>query len=124
MVEANNTSAGGKASGRAPVQTPPGEPSYTTFKELMDDSLNKIIKTVSKSKNKDLIQLCQQALEQVAADQNEEKWSANKYFYIFKMAIECRISRLVEQLLYRIQKLFSYDFLNGDCADNCRYEEG
>ena len=63
-------------------------------------------------------------LEQVEQDQNEERLSANKYFYIFKMAIECRISRLVEQLLYRIQKLFSYDFLNGDCPDNCKYESG
>jgi len=50
--------------------------------------------------------------------------SANKYFYIFKMAIESKLPRLVEQLLYRIQKLFSYDFLDGDCPDNCRYEEG
>ena len=53
-----------------------------------------------------------------------EKLSANKYFFIFKMAIESRLPRLVEQLLYRIQKLFSYEFLDGDCQDNCKYEEG
>ena len=40
------------------------------------------------------------------------------------MAIETKQPRLVEQLLYRIQKLFSYDFLDGDCPDNCKYEEG
>ena len=50
--------------------------------------------------------------------------SANKYFYIFKMAIETKIPRLMEQLLYRIQKLFSYELLDGDCEDNCRYAEG
>lgn len=60
----------------------------------------------------------------VANDQNMEKLSANKYFFIFKMAIESRLPRLVEQLLYRIQKLFSYEFLDGDCQDNCKYEEG
>ena len=63
-------------------------------------------------------------LEQVAADLNDEKLSANKYFYIFKIAIESKLPRLVEQLLYRIQKLFSYDFLDGNCPDNCKYEEG
>ena len=60
----------------------------------------------------------------MVADKNDEKLSANKYFYIFKMAIETKLPRLVEQLLYRIQKLFSLDFLDGNCADNCKYEEG
>ena len=50
--------------------------------------------------------------------------NANKYFYIFKMAIETKIPRLMEQLLYRIQKLFSYELLDGDCEDNCRYPDG
>ena len=154
MVEAIST--GGKSqrgSNRAP---------YDNYKELLEDSLNKIIKTVNKSKNKELIALCQKALgkstilefdlfviapcwhaiwssyddqlvvswiclfceEQVAADQNDDKLSANKYFYIFKMAIESKLPRLVEQLLYRVQKLFSYDFLDGNCPDNCKYEEG
>lgn len=40
------------------------------------------------------------------------------------MAIETKLPRLVEQLLYRIQKLFSLDFLDGNCPDNCKYEEG
>jgi len=35
---------------------------YENYKELLEDSLNKIMKTVSKSKNKELINLCQQAL--------------------------------------------------------------
>ena len=35
---------------------------YMNYKELMDDSLNKIIKSVNKSKNKELIELCQAAL--------------------------------------------------------------
>ena len=41
---------------------------YENYKELMDDSLNKIIKGVNKSKNKELIGLCQQALETVVSD--------------------------------------------------------
>ena len=51
MVEAK---AGGASGGRPP--------SYDDYKDLMDDSLNRIIKTVSKSKNKELVTLCQQAL--------------------------------------------------------------
>ena len=50
MVEAPNKSQGAN-------RTP-----YTNYKELMDDSLNKIIKSINKSKNKELIELCQQAL--------------------------------------------------------------
>ena len=46
MVEDKQNGGG---SGRAP---------YDDYKELMDDSLNKIIKTVSKSKNKELVSLC------------------------------------------------------------------
>ena len=34
--------------------------------------------------------------------QQEATPSANKYFYIFKMAIETKIPRLMELLLYRI----------------------
>ena len=97
---------------------------YETYKELMDESLTKITKMVNAKKCKELIALCQTAQEQVIADQNEEKLSANKYFYIFKIAIETKIPRLMEQLLYRIQKLFSYEFLDGNCKDNCLYPEG
>ena len=75
-------------------------------------------------KCKELITLCQTALEQVKEDQHSEKLSANKYFYIFKIAIETKIPRLMEALLYRIQKLFSYEFLDGNCKDNCLYPEG
>jgi hypothetical protein len=39
------------------------------------------------------------------------------------MAIETKIPRLMETLLYRIQKLFSYEFMDGDCEDNCHYPE-
>ena len=36
-----------------------GKSPYVDYKELLDDSLNKIVKTVSKSKNKELVTLCQ-----------------------------------------------------------------
>jgi len=90
----------------------------------MDESLFKIMKTVNTKKCKELIALCETAQKQVAADQNEEKLSANKYFYIFKIAIETKQPRLMESLLYKIQKLFTYEFLDGNCKDNCNYPEG
>ena len=64
MVEAVPPSSGS-------VQTKPlgaNRTPYENYKELMDDSLNKIIKGVNKSKNKELITLCQQALETVVTD--------------------------------------------------------
>ena len=56
----------------------------------MEDCLTKITKTVNTKKCKELIALCETAQKQVIADQNEEKLSANKYFYIFKIAIETK----------------------------------
>jgi hypothetical protein len=29
----------------------------------------------------------------------------------------------MEFLLYRIQKLFTYEFLDGNCEDNCKYAD-
>ena len=104
-------------------QAPPSKSPYDTYKELLEECFARIIKTVNQKKCKELIALCQTAQEQVVADQNDEKLSANKYFYILKIAIETKIPRLMEQLLYRIQKLFSYEFLDGNCKDNCLYPE-
>ena len=59
----------------------------------------------------------------IASEKNDDpaKLSANKYFKIFKMALEAKIPRLMETLLYKIQKLFSYEFLDGSCPDDCIY---
>ena len=56
MVEGLPT-APGSAKSHGANRTP-----YENYRELMDDSLNKIAKGVSKSKNKELIALCQKAL--------------------------------------------------------------
>lgn len=53
MVENSQGEAKSQGANRTP---------FDNYKELMDDSLNKIIKSVSKSKNKELIELCQAAL--------------------------------------------------------------
>ena len=50
MVEANPPSSGSAQRPSGANRTP-----YENYKELMDDSLNKIIKGVNKSKNKELI---------------------------------------------------------------------
>jgi hypothetical protein len=54
---------------------------------------------------------------------DRDQLNANKYFYIFKLAMESKIPRLMEFLLYRIQKLFTYEFLDGNCEDNCKYSD-
>ena len=56
MAESGAAQPGERANKGGANRTP-----YENYKELMDDSLNKIIKTVSKSKNKDLIVLAVKA---------------------------------------------------------------
>lgn len=74
-----------------------------TYKELMDESFAKIKKTLPAKKYKELLDLCNVAHEQVLKVGNErEELNANKYFYIFKLALESKIPRLMEFLLYRI----------------------
>lgn len=48
---------------------------------------------------------------------------ADKYYYIFKLGLETGLPRLVTDILSTIQKLYAYDFLNGDCEDNCIYAD-
>jgi hypothetical protein len=50
-------------------------------------------------------------------------YNANQYFYIFKMALETKITKLMEHILYMLQKLVSYEFLDGNQEDNCIYTE-
>ena len=50
--------------------------------------------------------------------------NANKYFPVFKMALETRVPKLMEHLLYIIQKLITFEFMDGNCPDDCVYAEG
>lgn len=66
-------------------------------------------------------------------NEKDGPFDANKYFYIIKMGLELKVSKLTESLLYIIQvsnpsqsdsqKLISYEFLDGNCEDNCVYTE-
>jgi len=50
-------------------------------------------------------------------------YDANKYFYILKLGLDTKITKLMEHILYIVQKLISYEFLDGNCEDNCIYCE-
>lgn len=63
--------------------------------------LDKIRKTVPR-KCKELRDLCGEALEQVKADGEDDILSANKYFRIMKLALDTKIPRLTEQILYHV----------------------
>jgi len=39
------------------------------------------------------------------------------------MALDTKITKLMEQILYIIQKLISYELLDGNCEDNCIYAD-
>ena len=74
-------------------------------------------------KCKELRELCDQAIEQIKMDADEEVLSANKYFKILKLAFDTKNARLNEQLLYAIQKLVAHGFLDGNAPDDCMYPE-
>jgi hypothetical protein len=46
--------------------------------------------------------MCNEAIDLVKADGEEDFISANKYFKIFKLALDTKIPRLTEQILYHI----------------------
>ena len=55
--------------------------------------------------------------------EKEGPFDANKYFYILKIALDTKITKLMEHILYIVQKLICYEFLDGNCEDNCIYPE-
>jgi hypothetical protein len=46
--------------------------------------------------------MCNEAIEKIKADGEEDYISANKYFKIFKLALDTKIPRLTEQILYHV----------------------
>ena len=50
--------------------------------------------------------------------------SADKYFYILKIALETKMPKLMTDVLQTVQTLYSYEMLQGGCEDNCLYPEG
>ena len=53
-------------------------------------------------KLKELRDMCSEGIEQVKLDADEETLNANKYFRIFKLALDTKIPRLTEQIIYHI----------------------
>ena len=110
---------------------PPRDP-YAQYSELLGKAFEKIKKYVPK-KYKQLRDLCTEGegkksfglkryIEKIK-NEKEGPYDANKYFFLLKMGLDTKITKLMEHLLYIIQKLISYEFLDGNCEDNCIYAE-
>jgi hypothetical protein len=97
-------------------------PNFVIYEQLLTGCLDKIRKTVPK-KCKELKDLCGEAIDQVKADERESVLSANKYFRILKLALDTKIPRLTEQILYSIQKLVAHGLLDGNHPDDCLYPD-
>ena len=97
-------------------------PAYVLYEQLMVACLDKIRKTVPK-RCKELRDLCGEAIDQVKVDADDEVLSANKYFRIMKLALDTKIPRLTEQILYHVQKLVAHGLLDGNHPDDCLYPE-
>jgi len=88
-----------------PVRDP-----YVQYSELLDKALEKIKKNVPK-KYKELKDLCTEAqgktlpsnatLEKIKLEK-DGPYDANKYFYILKLGLDTKITKLMEHLLYII----------------------
>ena len=98
-------------------------PNYVLYEQLLVGCLDKIRKTIPK-KCKELRDACTEAIELVKADADDEVLSANKYFRIMKLALDAKIPRLTEQILYHVQKLVAHGLLDGNYPDDCLYPPG
>lgn len=76
-------------------------PNYVIYQQLLTGCFEKIRKTLPK-KYKEVRDLCGEAIDQIKVDEKESVLSANKYFRIMKLALDTKIPRLTEQLLYYI----------------------
>lgn len=74
-------------------------------------------------KCKELRDLCVEAIDQVKLDADDDPLSANKYFRIMKLALDTKIPRLTEQILYCIQKLVAHGLMDGNHPDDTIYPD-
>lgn len=93
---------------------------YSAYIELLSSAFEKICKALSTRKNKETRDMCSSALDVI---KNDHSLDANKYFPIFKEALDSKITKVIETTLYYIQKLISHGFLTGNCEDSCSYSE-
>lgn len=95
---------------------------YILYEQLLSGCFDKIRKTVPR-KCKELRDLCGDAIEQVKADADDEILSANKYFRVMKLALDTKIPRLTEHILYHVQKLVAHGLMDGNHPDDCLYTD-
>lgn len=88
----------------------------STYIETLTQAFERLKKVLSVKKYKDLCSMVTSAIQQVPTD---EELDANKYFIIFKLALDTRITRVLEIALYFMQKLISHGFMTGNAPDNC-----
>lgn len=95
---------------------------YILYEQLLVGCFDKIRKTVPR-KCKELRDLCGDAIDQVKADADDEILSANKYFRVMKLALDTKIPRLTEHILYHVQKLVAHGLMDGNHPDDCLYTD-
>jgi len=89
------------------------------YRELLTSAFDKIKRSLNNRKQKPIKDSCTSANEQALHDRDLD---ANKYFPIFKQALDTQATKTVEVTLYYLQKLISHGFITGNCDDMCIYE--
>ena len=61
--------------------------------------------------------MCDVSIQQVRSEREKSDLDANKYFPIFKIALDSKVTKALEHSLYYLQKLISHGYMNGNCPD-------
>ncbi|OMJ89408.1 hypothetical protein SteCoe_8405 [Stentor coeruleus] len=93
---------------------------YSAYIELLSSVIDKICKVLKNKRDKELRDMCLSIVESI---KNDRSLDANKYFPVFKSALDSKITKVLEITLYYIQKLISHGFLTGICEDTCTYTD-
>lgn len=93
---------------------------YFPYIELLSSAIDKIGKALKNKKNKELRDMCTSIIESIKTDHTLD---ANKYFPVFKAALDSKITKVLEISLYYMQKLISHGFFTGNCEDTSSNSE-
>lgn len=87
------------------------------YSETLIAAFEKLKKVLNARKFKEVREMCDVAVQQVRSEREKSDLDANKYFPIFKIALDSKVTKALEHSLYYLQKLISHGYMNGNCPD-------
>jgi brefeldin A-inhibited guanine nucleotide-exchange protein len=90
---------------------------YQAYSETLIAAFEKLKKVCNARRLKEFRDMCEVAIQQVRSEKTATDLDANKYFPIFKIALDTKVTKALEHSLYYLQKLISHGFMTGNCPD-------